>query len=538
LSELRRFAVEDGSDITKLVSGLQQRAPFQREPNRSLRATVLDTFDWRIHGEGTTLVLERSAPVLARGRRPSEPTSTTWLIWRSASTGEVLGRAAVDRAPPFVWDLPPGPLAERLAPILEMRALLPLATFEAEEIGLRLVDDEGKTRVRVVIDQAQLEGTDTPFTPLVEVVTVRGYERDGDAVADLLAAQVVLRSSDHDVIAAALTEAGHHPGDYSSKLKLSLDPTATALNVVVVVLATLLDTMLANEAGTRADIDSEFLHDFRVAVRRTRSVLGMAKGVVPAPLLEHLRAEFKWLGDITTPTRDLDVYLLEYPSFEAGLPEAVRPDLAGLHQFLVDRQAEAQRQLVCDLDRPRYAALLDRYRAWLADPQSPAGAGSTVQTPRAEVAASEFGAGQIWKAYRGMVRDGRRITPSSPAESLHDLRKDAKKLRYALECFGSLFPADEVAPVVKELKAVQDVLGEFQDCEVQKGSLRGFGESIVAEQGPGSARTVMAMGYLIERLDERERAARGRFDDCFGRFDAGHNRHRFRQLFAPKEIDA
>ena len=57
-----------------------------------------------------------------------------------------------------------------------MRALLSLATFASEESGLRLVDDEGKTEARVVIDQAHLAGAEEPFPPLVEVVAVRGYD--------------------------------------------------------------------------------------------------------------------------------------------------------------------------------------------------------------------------------------------------------------------------------------------------------------------------------------------------------------------------
>jgi len=68
---------------------------------------------------------------------------------------------------------------------------------------------------------------------------------------------------------------------------------------------------------------------------------------------------------------------------------------------------------------------------------------------------------------------------------------------------------------------------------VQKGSLRGFGEAMIAEGGPRSAPTLMAMGYLIEQIDERERVARDQFAERFESFDAHHNRTRFRRLFGP-----
>ena len=38
-----------------------------------------------------------------------------------------------------------------------------------------------------------------------------------------------------------------------------------------------------------------------------------------------------------------------------------------------------------------------------------------------------------------MLRDGGAITPASPPESLHELRKRCKELRYLLEFFGSLY---------------------------------------------------------------------------------------------------
>jgi len=530
LSELRRFAVEDGSDIMNLISGLEQRAPFEREPDQLLERTIYDTFDWRVHGAGGLLELDRTSR--GRSRRPVE----SWLVWRSTETGEVLGRLAVDRVPTFVWDLPDAPTTARLAAIVEMRALLPLVTVRCKRCALRLVDGEGKTEARVMLDQATVVrpdgGPNQALAPTVEVQPVRGYPRAADRITELLAAQVVLRPVDRDVVDQALALVGLTPGDYSSKLKVRLDPHATALDAVGTVVRALVETMMVNEPGTRADTDSEFLHDYRVAVRRARSVLGMAKGVLAPALLDHLQVEFKWLGDITTPTRDLDVYVLTYPDFEALLPPAIRPDLRPLQAFLVDHQGQAHGQLVAELDSPRHRALMDQIRRWMADPGAEPGAGDPVLAPEAAEPALTFAASRTWKAYRSLVKDGRRITPDSPPEVLHDLRKDAKKLRYALECFGSVFPAGELAPLVKELKGVQEVLGEFQDCEVQKGSLREFGEALASEQGPEAAATLMAMGYLIEQLDEQERHAREQFAERFERFDRHDQRTHFRHLFA------
>ena len=99
-------------------------------------------------------------------------------------------------------------------------------------------------------------------------------------------------------------------------------PAAAA---VAAVLTALLDTLEANVPGTIRDIDTEFLHDLRVAVRRTRSALKLAGDVLPGGWPRRFRPEFKWLGDLTTPTRDLDVYLLGYGEMAAGLVAPTPP---------------------------------------------------------------------------------------------------------------------------------------------------------------------------------------------------------------------
>src|SRR5260370_307976 len=118
---------------------------------------------------------------------------------------------------------------------------------------------------------------------------------------------------------AALAAAGRGPGDYTSQINVCLTPAMPAGAAVTAVLLDLLSTLEANVPGTIRDIDTEFLHDLRVSVRRTRSVLKLVGNVLPAEFAQKFRPEFKWLDDLTTPTTDLDVYLLDHPDMAAGL---------------------------------------------------------------------------------------------------------------------------------------------------------------------------------------------------------------------------
>jgi CHAD domain-containing protein len=288
-----------------------------------------------------------------------------------------------------------------------------------------------------------------------------------------------------------------------------------------------LGALTANEAGARAGLDPECLHDFRVAVRRTRTALGQIRGVFPKKALERFRSGFAWLGEVTGPTRDLDVYLLHFPEYQARLPEAVQGDLQPLHAFLKSHRQKEQAALVETLDSHRYRQLLQGWRAFL-EAEGPAQT-SLVNAlrPVREVAGE-----QIARAYRRVVKQGKAITKASPATDLHRLRKSCKKLRYLLEFFQPLYPPKKVKKLIKALKRLQENLGAFQDLEVQGAALRQFGRQMVDEEEAPAA-TLLAMGMLVASLGEQQQRVRKEFKANFSRFRRGKNRRRFDKLFPP-----
>src|SRR5262249_22278170 len=134
-----------------------------------------------------------------------------------------------------------------------------------------------------------------------------------------------------------------------------------------------------------------------------------------------------------------------------------------------------------------------------------------------------FVAGRVAKAQRKVLEDGRAITPDSPAERLHDLRKDTKKLRYLLECFGSLFPPKGRKAFVEQLKDLQDNLGEHQDAEVHLAHLRELAHDL-NERATVDTDALLAMGRLSDHLDRRRAAERAAFVERFAAYDRKSNR--------------
>ena len=185
--------------------------------------------------------------------------------------------------------------------------------------------------------------------------------------------------------------------------------------------------------------------------------------------------------------------------------------------------------MVRHLDDPRYGALLAAWDAFLNEPADPEGAANAGR-PIGEVASE-----RIWKVYRRAIKKGLAILVDTPAKALHELRIECKKLRYLMEFFRGLYDGPKIERLIKALKQLQDLLGDFNDYEVQQVSLRGFAEEM-RESVP--ADTLMALGRLVEHLEAGRERERGRFAQRFAKFARPANRRLARQLFAGRDAES
>ncbi len=297
-----------------------------------------------------------------------------------------------------------------------------------------------------------------------------------------------------------------------------------AQQAVRLILLRLLDALETNRPGTLAGKEVERLHDLRVAVRRTRAALGQLRGIFPPEQLAHFRAEFRWLGEVTGPTRDLDVYLLGFPDYQAGLPAAYRDDLAPLLALLQVRRREAHQALVRGLESLRYGRLVTEWRQFLTAP-----AGGEPVPEHAQVPIGDLAGARLCKLFARVCKKGRRIDAASPPGDLHTLRILCKKLRYLLEFFALFYPPKKVRRLIRTLKGLQDNLGAIQDLTVQARALVRFAEELQAA-GEVPARTLLAMGMLIANLERCREAERAAFAGTFSRFTGKRNRTFFKQL--------
>ena len=193
--------------------------------------------------------------------------------------------------------------------------------------------------------------------------------------------------------------------------------------------------------GALADIDSEYLHDLRVAVRRTRSAQRQLRAVFPPePLAVPRRVSVAAAPDRADarPRR---------PPLSSGTYRRAAADSAGRPRAAARAARGAPRRGSRD-DGPRPAVPPHERCCRLAGVPRRAGRGAS-RRPAGRRATGRRGRGradpQGLPAHgEGRPRDRRR----SPPEALHDLRKSGKELRYLLEFFAALYPPEVVKPMV------------------------------------------------------------------------------------------
>jgi len=513
------FRLAAGRSLGIVEAALRERFAAVEESVGQEELDWHDTFDWRIWRHGGTYET-RTDPAGAAH------------VWRRGD-GHVLFR--LDRAEPpgFADELPAGELREALREVLEMRRLFPVARIRSRRRTLAIPNREGGTSLRVdLIGSRVLSPGGELERKLAARIRLRsepGSEGLLERVARYLEDELGLPAEPAGDLELALRALGRAPGDYSSKIAVELDPDMRSDEAARVVLRGLLDTMLRNEEGTRLDFDSEFLHDFRVAVRRTRTAIGQIRRVFPPEPLERFRGELAWLGEVTGPTRDLDVYLLKMEDYRASLPSEVRGDLEPLERLLRARQRAEQGRLAEILTARRYRDLVRDWSAFLE--------GGSEEHPKARNAPRpirELASRRIRRVFRRMVERGRAIDEDTPAEALHDIRIRGKKLRYLLEFFRSLYEPGAMTALVRELKRLQDNLGDFNDFQVQREALTRYAEEMAAE-GLASPGTATAMEHLVARLAQGQAEERRRFADIFDRFASQSNQRTFERLFGRGE---
>ncbi|MBT8331149.1 MAG: CHAD domain-containing protein, partial [Deltaproteobacteria bacterium] len=290
-----RFNLPDGHDEKQFIRQLTDQYTIKKERSVAERFTLYDTLDWRLFNK--SLILH------SIGNR---------LFLSKLKKSDNVYSAEFSRTPVFIWDFPDGELKEKLAPIIKMRALLRLVEIQSRSTPYRILNADEKTVARLALQEfrSPRKRSRSALVRHLWLKPVKGYPRYVRLLTKSFKETGLTIGTQKEFFLDMLALADRKPGSYSSKVNIKIDPAMRSDEAAKIILHNLLDVMRANEAVFEKDLDTEILHDFRVAIRRTRSALAQIKNVFPKRTTDRFKKDFAYIGKRSNALRDLDVYLL------------------------------------------------------------------------------------------------------------------------------------------------------------------------------------------------------------------------------------
>lgn len=458
--------------------------------------SLLDTFDWAL--ERNNITLEKMSVGKNANLMITTPTLSLTTSCKKLNKSWI---TLEEIEHPFVRTF--------LSTITSQRALLIQANVRVKIFHYQLSDKEG-----MIISNLWLYQLPEPAKFSITLITNNGYEqqhKEHVRQLDKLFRQHHLVVHKLDLFDQILSHNGRKRNDYSSGFSIDLEPNTLAAIAAGKALTHLASVTSRNSQWIQAHPDSEFLHDLRVALRRTRSLVKFLQPLTRPLDLTILADELKYFANQTSRTRDLEVFLLKVS--KETLQDSDNSDLEKIKSALNLEISQSYEDLSKVLSSERFLELLSTWSQLATktfslpylERQVPndfvvkrSGLKELDVGPRTPI--SNVAKIQLSITLQRLLKKGSIITEKSPPESLHELRKYIKVYRYLLEFYTPLISANNLHTHLAKLKQLQDVLGQFQDSQVQLGILEELFQKIDVD--PRSANA------LREELLEQQKRSR------------------------------
>lgn len=256
------------------------------------------------------------------------------------------------------------------------------------------------------------------------------------------------------------------------------------------------------EDAVRSTDNVSAVHDMRVATRRMRSAFRLFSRYYPNKSTRRIRKPVRDLARLLGEVRDLDVMIENLRTFASTLTIEKQRALDPLLADWQARRAQAHRGLVEFLDSAEYDEWLDRLQDF-----------TETKGPSKGPRVADVVPGLIWKRY-GKVRQYERLVKSIDLATLHRLRIQGKRLRYALEFFSES-TGGKGTILLEPLVALQDYLGELHDADMATQLVGEFVEARArrAERQGLAADYLEAVAGYLAYLRSRILELQAGFDD-------------------------
>jgi len=383
-------------------------------------------------------------------------------------------------------------------------ALAPAFTVEVERRVHLWV--HGETRVEVSFDTGLIMAGDRqePIAEL-ELELLSGTPQALFELARGLQAKAALTLAFESKAERGYRLVGHDGVAALKAQRTAVGPVTSGADAFQLIARDALVQIAGNARLLQRAHNPDVLHQMRVGLRRLRAALSVFKTMLDPEGLNAARGETRWLAGELSEARDIDVFLQR-----AATPDEIEesPGRAAFFRALRIAQAEAYERALAAVRSDRFRALLFSLGEWI-EVGGWRRLASDEQRILREGPVAALAAPVMDRLDHRLRRRSRKFMDID-VEARHDLRKQAKKLRYAAAFFGEAFPRHPKrrARFIAALRALQDQLGALNDMAVARSvAMRAVGRR--------SGELAFAAGLEVGRLTGAEVDVLAEANDAF-----------------------
>jgi triphosphatase len=492
------------------------------QPTLNVQDTYYDSPDWMIFRAGFALRVRRSreadaqdiaagdAEITLKSLRHDSLNGANGGLARRTEFSEQVGQADLEQV------LARGEgIGERIRQLVGSRTLTPLFHARTRRERQQLLEaDSDLPLAEVDLDETSIE-TPSGQSRELKRVEVECIHADPGALGpwvEQLREAAQLRPVESSKFGAGLEAAGLTPSASQATGDTRIAAAQSFADAQLATLRRYFALVSDKESDVRGG-SATAVHEMRVAARHIDVLLRVFRGYGPSWAVSS-RGRVQGLIRALGAVRDCDVQVAFLDEKLAAQGPDERAALVPVRERLVARQQKARTRLLQALDSPPVQTWMREWRQHLA--------ASTPGSLRAQRARTAVVARRLIREQaRALRKRARRIDDHSPPDDYHEVRIRAKRLRYTIDAFASLY-GEAAEDYVRALAKLQTTLGEYNDSKVRE---QRFAELV--SKGP---RLPAATSFLVGRLVERDAHAAERLRKNFTRAWRRIRRRRWRAL--------
>lgn len=245
----------------------------------------------------------------------------------------------------------------------------------------------------------------------------------------------------------------------SNQYKSNLSKNDSALTVFCTQISGLIKAIQLILPHIAIDQDVEYLHQYRVSLRKIEALLIVFHDFVPKKILLNMKTECKFLFAASGQLRDFDLLLNKLLRTNPKSKDKFL-DITLIQEITAKRQAEFEAFLLTT-QKSEYSDRFVRLQGCL----------STIEQCSSHISLQECWPTLMKESMHNVYTAYQRLWKKKDDSHIHKLRKSLKQLRYCIELIGVIVKPRKARLVLSWLKSQQESLGNYNDVQVQSALL-------------------------------------------------------------------